>query len=84
MNLVDTLLNIIQFSDEDIIFVEEPWTLQAQVKIISIDETEQTKIYINGRIYIFQRYSLFEDFEEQNMTFQEKCERILEYAINDA
>lgn len=53
MNLVDTLLNIIQFSDEDIIFVEEPWTLQAQVKIISIDETEQTKIYINGRIYIF-------------------------------
>jgi hypothetical protein len=88
MNLVNGLQRIEQYSSEDILFVEEPWTIEANIQIIP-DEQDLTVININGRKYtyfleVFIINELFEDLDGKNMTFEEKCQRIIEYAINDA
>jgi len=81
-------IQINQNSSEDILFVEEPWAIEANTQIIT-DELGQTVLNINGKKYtyfleVFIINELFEDLEEENMTFEQKCQRIIEYAINDA
>jgi hypothetical protein len=68
--------------------VEEPWAIEANIQIIP-DDQSQTVQDINGKKYtyfleIFIINELLEEFSVKNMTLEEKCRRIIEYAINDA
>ncbi|MFW1956797.1 hypothetical protein ACG91D_14610 [Acinetobacter guillouiae] len=67
--------------------MEEPWAIEANIQIIP-DDQSQTVLDINGKKYtyfleIFIINELLEEFSEKNMTLEEKCQRIIEYAIND-
>ena len=86
--LINYLQQLNQKSSEDILFVEVPWTIEANTQIVTA-ERDQTVININGKRYtyfleIFIINELFEDLDEENMTFEKKCQRIIEYATNDA
>ncbi|MCF0265847.1 hypothetical protein KW868_15485 [Acinetobacter guillouiae] len=88
MDLIHCLQRIDQYSSEEILFVEEPWAIEANIQIIP-DDQSQTVLDINGKKYtyfleIFIINELLEEFSEKNMTLEEKCRRIIEYAINDA
>mgnify|MGYP003605697851 CR=1 FL=1 len=88
MKLINCLQQINQNSSEDILFVEEPWTIEANTQIIT-DERGQTVLNINGKKYtyfleVFIINELFEDLDGENMTFEKKCQRIIEYASTDA
>lgn len=85
---MNCLLQISQNSSEDILFVEEPWTVEAHTQIIT-DEQGQTVVDIHGRKYTyfleaFIINELLEELDGENMTFEKKCQRIIEYASNDA
>ena len=88
MKLINCLQQINQNSSEDILFVEEPWTIEANTQIIT-DERGQTVLNINGKKYtyfleVFIINELFEDLDGENMTFAKKFQRIIEYASTDA
>ena len=52
MKLINCLQQINQNSSEDILFVEEPWTIEANTQIIT-DERGQTVLNINGKKYTY-------------------------------
>ena len=88
MKLINCLQQINQNSFEDTLFVEEPWTLEANTQILT-DEQGQTVLNINGKKYryfleVFIINELFEELEGENMTFEKKCQRIIKYASNYA
>lgn len=88
MDIIHCLQRVDQYSSEEILFVEEPWAIEANIQII-LDDQSQTVLDINGKKYtyfleIFIINELLEEFSIKNMTLEEKCQRIIEYAINDA
>ncbi len=88
LKLINFLQEIDQYSSEDILFVEEPWTTEADIHVVT-DDRGETVFNINGKKYtyfleVFIINELFEDMEEENITFEKKCQLIIEYAINDA
>lgn len=67
------------------------WKNLGQLKQIFmlLQMTGETVFNINGKKYtyfleVFIINELFEDMEEENITFEKKCQLIIEYAINDA
>lgn len=62
--------------------------IEANIQIIP-DDQSQTVLDINGKKFtyfleIFIINELLEECAVKNMTLEEKCQRIIEYAINDA
>ena len=89
MTLIEALVSRDQFSHEDIFFVEEPWTLHSKIQVVIMDVDGRTTIEMDSRTYlyfleIFLINEFFEDLEDQNINFEEKCQRVISYAINDA
>ena len=87
MNLFTILLNIHEYSHEDTLYVEQPWTLESDA-ILTVKEDTQP-IMCNDKKYeyfleVFIIKELFEDYEAQNVCLQDQCLKVIEYALNDA
>jgi hypothetical protein len=54
LKLINFLQEIDQYSSEDILFVEEPWTTEADIHVVTDDRGKQCLILM-GKIYIFSR-----------------------------
>lgn len=90
MTLLDIIRNINTFSEEDTIYALEPWIISSQA-IVTHDENgklpEKAKEY--GMSYFLEIIiikELLEDWQsstKQNISPEEKCDRIIQYALND-
>ncbi len=85
MDLFTVLLNINEHSNTDILYVEQPWTLESNVVLTTKENTQpitcnNTKYEYFLEIFIIKM--LFKDYETQNACLQDQCLKILEYAIN--
>lgn len=86
MDLFNVLLNIHQFSEEDTIYVEHPWTLESKAQVIS--SADDAKI-INIENKVFMYFldvstvdELLAQFVNQNLCDRDRCQRIVEFAMN--
>ena len=89
MNLFTVLLNIQEYSETDVLYVEQPWSLESDVILLDGSKEDTKPIVKNHQVFeyfleIFMINELFEDLGTQNLCIQDQCQRIIEYVINDA
>jgi hypothetical protein len=53
LKLINFLQEIDQYSSEDILFVEEPWTTEADIHVVTDDRGKQCLILMGKNIHIF-------------------------------
>ena len=88
MDLLSVLLNIGQFPEQDTLYVEQPWTLESQTQVIELDHAAPF-IQMNERVFTyFLEVSIIDElsihFDQQNLCLRERCQRVLEFALNQA
>ena len=88
MDLFSVLLNIGQFPEQDRLYVEQPWTLESQTQVIELDPAAPF-IQMNERVFTyFLEVSIIDElsiqFDQQNLCLRERCQRVLEFAFNQA
>ena len=86
MDLFHVLVNIQQFSEHDSIYVERPWTLESEARVLS--SSEDTKmISIENKVFeYFLDISIVDELlaqcSNQNLCIRDTSQRIVEFAIN--
>ena len=88
MDLFSVLLNIGQFPEQDTLYDEQPWTLESQTQVIELDHAAPF-IQMNERVFTyFLEVSIIDElsiqFDQQNLCLRERCQRVLEFALNQA
>lgn len=89
MTLFTILLNIHEYSETKILYVEKPWSLESDAILLDNSKEDTKPIIKNNQTFeyfleILIIKELFEDFETQNLCIQDQCAKIIEYALNDA
>lgn len=83
MKLYEIIKNIDSYNIEDTIYAEEPWNLYSSSLVINEDEQgaqmNSSKKYF---LEVFLVKELLEDLSSE-LSLEEKCNRIIYYAIND-
>lgn len=86
MDLFHVLVNVQQFSEHDSIYVELPWTLESEARVLS--SSEDTKmISIENKVFeYFLDISIVDELlaecSNQNLCIRDTSQRIVEFAIN--
>lgn len=84
MNLYEIIKNIDSYSIEDTIYSEEPWSIYSPSLVINEEAnselTNQTKKYF---LEVFLVKELLDNLPSK-LSLEQKCNRIIDYAINDA
>ena len=86
MNLFHVLVNIQQFSERDSIYVERPWTLESEARVLSSSEDAKI-ISIENKVFeYFLDISIVDELlaqcSNQNLCIRDTSQRIVEFAIN--
>jgi hypothetical protein len=92
MTLLEAVRDLDSLDDEGTIYAAEPWTPGSRVMIarqpdIGGHPAETQKLGLKYFLEIFIALELLEGWEEgvnAEATVQQKCARLIEYAINDA
>jgi hypothetical protein len=91
MKLLDVIKNINKFSEEDTIYAVEPWSALSETIVLHDENGKLPKeAREKGMTYfleIFIAKEFLEDLQsvtKQNMSIEESCNRIIEYALKDA
>ncbi|WP_159990768.1 hypothetical protein [Pelistega ratti] len=84
MNLYEIIKNIDNYNVEDTIFSEEPWNIYSPSIVIHEDENKPST-YVHKKYFleIFLVKELLDDLPKE-LSLEEKCNRIIHYAINDS
>jgi hypothetical protein len=84
MDLFYVLVNINEFSEEHTLYVEQPWTLESETRLIE-EATAQTLYYNHQAFERFLEISLIDElllqYQQHNVCLREQCQQILEYAL---
>ncbi|OTG65697.1 hypothetical protein B9T25_11330 [Acinetobacter sp. ANC 4470] len=88
MDLFYVLLNINNCSEDKTLYVERPWTLESEVQVI-FHSNDAKNINIENKVFeYFLDVSvideLFAQFANQNLCLRDTCQRIVEFALNNA
>ena len=83
MDLFTTLLNIGNLQDDQILFVEQPWTPESETELrttthIQNNERENFKYFIK----VSELKLLLLRFEMRNVCLRDRCYLIIEYVID--
>ena len=86
MDLFHVLVNIQQFSEHDSIYVERPWTLESEARVLSSSE-DAKMISIENKVFeYFLDISIVDELlaqcKNQNLCIRDTSQRIVEFAIN--
>lgn len=86
MDLFHVLVNIQQFSEHDSIYVERPWTLESEARVLSSSE-DAKMISIENKVFeYFLDISIVDELlaqcTNQNLCIRDTSQRIVEFAIN--
>ena len=86
MDLFHVLVNIQQLSEHDSIYVERPWTLESEARVLSSSE-DAKMISIENKIFeYFLDISIVDELlaqcTNQNLCIRDTSQRIVEFAIN--
>lgn len=92
MTLLDVVRDLNKFDQESTIYAMEPWTVDSKVMLIREDESETAlrELKKQGFKYfleVFLAHDFIEDWEIGLLkppTLQEKCLRLIQYAVKDA
>ncbi|WP_216934794.1 MULTISPECIES: hypothetical protein [unclassified Acinetobacter] len=85
MDLFYLLLNQQEFSAQDLIYAEIPWTLQSQVVMVKAHPSANLILDIDHTEYqFFLKLSLLRQllqiYSKQNVCLAETCQRLIEFA----
>ncbi len=83
MNLFATLLNISNLQNDQILFVEQPWTPESEVELrtttpIQNNDRKNFKYFIK----ISELKLLMLRFEIRNLCLRDSCYLVIEYALD--
>lgn len=83
MNLFTTLLNISNLQDDQVLFVEQPWTPESEVELrtttpIQNNDRKNFKYFIK----ISELKLLILRFEMRNLCLRDSCYLVIEYALD--
>ena len=53
MDLFHVLVNIQQFSEHDSIYVERPWTLESEARVIHIKDKATPTAHLENKVYTY-------------------------------
>ncbi|TCB57583.1 hypothetical protein [Acinetobacter terrestris] len=86
MDLFHILVNILQFSEHDSIYVERPWTLESEAQVLSSSQDAKI-ISIENKVFeYFLDISIVDELlaqcSNQNLCIRDTSQRIVEFAIN--
>ena len=87
MDLFHVLVNIQQFSEHDSIYVERPWTLESEARVIHIKDKATPTAHLENKVYtyfldIYLVDELVAQFANQNLCIRDTYQRIVEFAMN--
>ncbi len=87
MDLFHILLNIDQFSEEETIYVEHPWTLESEAQVIYIKDKATSTIHLENKVYayfldIYLVDELLAQFANQNLCLRTVYQRIVEFSLD--
>ena len=88
MDLFYLLLNQHEFSVQDLIYAELPWTLQSKAIIVEAHPSPHLTINIDHTEYQFFLTlalvrQLLQIYSNQNVCLAETCQRIIEFATKE-
>ncbi|WP_256415086.1 hypothetical protein [Acinetobacter sp. 5862] len=90
MNLLEALVQIEKYSEEETIYSTKPWTLNSETIIMIEPDEGGLEFTVDGRVYsyfleIFLVKELLSDLAAENcLSLEGKVLRIIQYAYNDA
>lgn len=91
MKLIDVVKDIKKFDDEFTIYAKEPWTTESPAAVEYEPDEGQPDAVKNNNMTYFLEVDLSIEFLEgwtqhlkKEPTLQEKCQRLIDYAINDS
>ncbi|MFI8035070.1 hypothetical protein ACH8I4_14470 [Acinetobacter sp. ABJ_C3_5] len=90
MNLLEALVQIEKYSEEETIYSVKPWTLNSETIIMIEPDEGGLEFTVDGRVYsyfleIFLVKELLSDLAAENgLSPERKVLRIIQYAYNDA
>ena len=90
--LIDRIMELDSYSDEDDIYVKIPWSPDSPSIVLERPETPDIteEAISQGMSYFIAAFIAREflldwvDMQNNEPSFQEQCERLIQYAINDA
>jgi len=87
MDLFQVLLNLDQFSEEDTLYVQLPWTLESEVQVIFSPEEERKIIKTDNQLFeyfldVSKVDALLVQLSHHNLCLRDQCQHIIEFAIN--
>ncbi|MFV5536603.1 hypothetical protein VXQ47_17800 [Acinetobacter pittii] len=85
MNLQEMISNIEYLSDEQTIYVEQPWNISSNT--IAQSDDEMIEVYIDGKHYayfleVFIIRELITDLDD-SLNIEDLIQRIIKYAVDD-
>lgn len=88
MDLFYLLLNQHEFSAQDLIYAEMPWTLQSKAVMVEEHSSPHLTINIDNTEYQFFLTlalvrQLLQIYSNQNVCLAETCQRIIEFATKE-
>lgn len=83
MDLLTTILNIGNLQDDQILFVEQPWTPESETELrtkvqIQTIEQETFKYFIK----VSELKLLIQRFEMRNLCLRDSCYLVIEHALD--
>lgn len=83
MNLFTTLLNISNLQDDQVLFVEQPWTPESETELrtttpIQNNDRKNFKYFIK----VSELKLLMLRFEMRNLCLRDSCYLVIEYALD--
>ncbi|EKU55912.1 hypothetical protein ACINWC323_1353 [Acinetobacter sp. WC-323] len=90
MNLLEALVQIEKYSEEETIYSAKPWILNSETIIMIEPDEGGLEFTVDGRVYsyfleIFLVKELLSDLAAENgLSLEGKVLRIIQYAYNDA
>ena len=87
MRLIDLLGQRRDWHDDDAtIYVEQPWSCEAEATLVSPSPERTDPIEREGRTYEYflETFIIGEVFEDYSGSESEFCERLIRYATDDA
>jgi len=87
MDLFHVLLNIDQFSEENTLYVQLPWTLESETQVIFSPDEERKIIKIDDQLFeyfldVSQVDALFVQLAHHHLCLRDQCQHMIEFAIN--
>lgn len=84
MKLYEIIKNIDSYNSEDTIYTEEPWSIDSLTLVVNEEKYDEQESF--SKTYFLEVFLVKELLNDlpRELPLEEKCKRIIYYAINDS